>query len=439
VASVKYASLRDVGDRVADGLGAFVRGRTLWLRPPVVSAERRRLNRVKAVWCLLFFDVLGAGPTKLLPLPHKFGQALTQGALGVALLLALSVNPKIRARPNLFLILYSILGVTTLIASMRALTVGDDYRAFRFLAFLATLWLLTPWWGRRDLVLLKAQMRFLVWILASVAVGFVLSHGSAMAGGRLQDAFWPIPPPQVAHYSAELAGLALVLWLCGLMRRWLALLIAIPAFAVLIMTHTRTALVAAVAGFLVAGLSLFTASRRVRRAFTTLILLIAIVGLPSSPIIVHWLTRGENSDQLTTLTGRTNFWSFVFSAPRPETNVILGDGLSNGAINDPSNPAVQGLPIDSSWVEDYQDQGLIGDVLTGLMFMVLLLTAAFRPRGPTRALALFLIVYCLIASFTEDGAGIASQYALDLTVAASLLAITSTRVSFHRGRESPAL
>jgi hypothetical protein len=35
--------------------------------------------------------------------------------------------------------------------------------------------------------------------------------------------------------------------------------------------------------------------------------------------------------------------------------------------------------------------------------------------------ALFLLVYCLIASFTETGLGQASTYMLDLTIAASLL------------------
>ena len=60
-------------------------------------------------------------------------------------------------------------------------------------------------------------------------------------------------------------------------------------------------------------------------------------------------------------------------------------------------------------------------VLEGAMFLVLILTALLRPRGPTWALALFLIVYCLLASFTESGMGEASSYLLDLTVAASLL------------------
>jgi hypothetical protein len=47
--------------------------------------------------------------------------------------------------------------------------------------------------------------------------------------------------------------------------------------------------------------------------------------------------------------------------------------------------------------------------------------AATRPRGPARAIALFLLVYCLIASFTETGLGAASTYLLDLTIAASVL------------------
>ena len=374
------------------------------------------------MWFLLFFDVLGSGPTRLLPIPHKVGQAMTQGALVVALGLALTINPKGRVRSSVFLGLYTLLGVTSLMSSIRFIGIGTDYRAFRLLGFLAVLWLLTPWWGRRDLLLLGAHMRFLAAILVSTLVGLALTPGSALGSGRLEDAVWPVPPPQVAHYSAVMAGLALVLWLCGLMRRSLALLIAIPSFGILLLTHTRTALVAALVGLLVAGLSLFTGSRRVRRAFTAILVIVVLIGVPFSSQIVGWMSRGENSGQLTSLTGRTNFWSDVFSAPRPEFNVILGDGLSNGAINDPANPGVQGLPIDSSWVEDYQDQGLAGDVFVALMFITLLVAAALRPRGPPRALALFLIVYCLIASFTEDGAGIASQYALDMAVAASLLA-----------------
>ena len=41
------------------------------------------------------------------------------------------------------------------------------------------------------------------------------------------------------------------------------------------------------------------------------------------------------------------------------------------------------------------------------------------------ALALFLVVYCLVASFTEVGFTDASMYLLELTLAASLLVLPS--------------
>jgi hypothetical protein len=43
-------------------------------------------------------------------------------------------------------------------------------------------------------------------------------------------------------------------------------------------------------------------------------------------------------------------------------------------------------------------------------------------RGIRRAVALFLVAYCLVASISETGLGDASPYLLNLVVAASLLA-----------------
>ena len=59
--------------------------------------------------------------------------------------------------------------------------------------------------------------------------------------------------------------------------------------------------------------------------------------------------------------------------------------------------------------------------------VLLLLTALSRARGPHAAMALFLIVYCVIAGVSESGLGGASQYLLDLTVAASFLTFPSAR------------
>jgi hypothetical protein len=72
-------------------------------------------------------------------------------------------------------------------------------------------------------------------------------------------------------------------------------------------------------------------------------------------------------------------------------------------------------------VATYLDQGLVGDVIIGFALILLLITALISPRGPRRALALFLIVYCLAASFTEVGLASASPYVMELAVAMSLL------------------
>jgi len=376
------------------------------------NSERRR---VQAAWWLLFINVLGPPTGGLLHLPKVVAELLTQGALVGAVAVALTLNPRMKVRSNVYLSVFSLLAITSLMTSVRLVSVGTAYRGVRIALFVGVLWLLTPWWGRRDAVILKAQAKFLMGILGSVVLGLLVAPGKAMAYGRLGGVIWPIYTTQVAHYAADIVGIMVLLGISGLVRWRFAGAIAVIGMAVLVATHTRTALVACLMGLIVGSASLFTVRKRVRQAFGAAVMAGALVVLPLSPLIVNWLTRGETPAQLADLSGRTNFWSYVFSEQRPLLNEVLGDGINNGSING------VGLPIDSSWVEDYQDQGIAGDVLTGTMFFVLLAVAVSRPRGPARAIGLFLVVYCLVASFTEDGAGIASQYAMDLTVAASLL------------------
>jgi hypothetical protein len=392
------------------------------------TAEQRRVRRVQVVWALLFFNVLSfTSQPIVLPIPHFVGQLLTQGALVLALLMALSLNPRVKVRPNVFLSLYSLLAIVTLMMSVRFVSLGTVYRAGRLVEFLAVLWILTPWWGRRDLLLVRAQVRFLVVILVTVWLGLALSPHKAYvmdAGAkRLSGAIWPMPATQVGHYMAELTGLAVLLWLCRVWSRRTALLVLIPALSGLLLSHTRTALVGMIVGLAVAAVSLLTQSRRARRAFATTVLVIVTVVVPLSPLISSWLVRGETATQVSNLSGRTEVWPSVLSEPRPETNKLLGSGMTNGGVVGAANPAEDGLPIDGSWVATYQNQGLIGIVLEGAMFVVLLLGALLRPPSPARAMALFLILYCLVASFAETGLGDASTYLLDLALAASLLCL----------------
>jgi O-antigen ligase len=396
-----------------------------------------RERRVTIIWCLLFFNALTPGQS-VLPISHRIAQLMTQGALLIALVLVLTINPRMRIRPNWFLGLYTVLAISSLMMSVRLVGLGTDFRSLRLIAFLFVLWLLTPWWGRRDLLFLRSQMLFLGLVLSSVILGLLIWPGKALPNGRLSGTIWPIWPTGVAHYAGEVAGLITLLWLCRLVSRRRALMIAVPAMIVLVLTHTRTALFAMIVGLIVAGASLLLARRRVRRFFAAGLIVVVVVGVPASPLLVHWLARGENTQGIESLTGRTTAWSAVLASHRPGPNVIFGSGLSNDAVNISSNPKLNGLSIDSSWISIYQDQGIFGDVLIGAVFLLLLFTTLCRARGPTRAFALFLIVYCLIAGISESGLGNVSPYLLDLTVAASLVTVPAamgTDLTF--GLESP--
>ena len=379
---------------------------------PAEARERSIRRRIALVWALLVLNVL-TYTGSLLPVPGAVGKAITQGALPLALLVALTVNRRVTVRPNVFLCLVGLLVVETIVTALRPQYFGTVYRTFRFAEFFAVLWLLTPWWGRRDLLLVRCHLASLGVVLASVLLGLFVAPGHAMAGGRLTGVFWVIPATQVAHYAAVVLGLVVVLWLSGKVRGQATALIAVVTVAILILTHTRTALVGTVAGILVAGLSLIVAKARVRKFFAAASIVASIVIITLSSVITTWLARGQGTDQLTELTGRTKVWGPLLAFPRDNFQMIFGFGMSNDSFN--------GLPIDSNWLAAYQTQGLFGVVLCATILLFLLVAAWFQPRGVQRALALFLVAYCLVASFTEVGFTDASMYLLDLALAASLI------------------
>lgn len=368
-------------------------------------------------WAALFVNVLAfADLATLVPIPTTIGRLITQGALILALLLAILANPRGVIRPNLFLVMLTILGVVALMVSIHnEFMLGSTFRACRLLAFTAVLWLLTPWWGRSDFALLRSHLMCLRIVLGTVLVGAITAPGVAFSfDGRLSGALWPIPPTQVGHYAAVLLGCTVVLWFGGAVRDRTAILTLLVAGGALVGTHTRTALIAMTVGLAVAGASMFLGHARVRRASALLGVITIIAASFFAPLIVGWLWRGQSLEEATQLTGRTKVWSSIFGLQRPWLEELFGSGLSNKSFN--------GLPIDSNWLAVYLDQGWFGVIIDAALLIILILLAATHQRGVRRAVALFLVTYCLVASITETGLGDASPYLLELVVAASLLA-----------------
>ena len=410
----------------------LVRRRPVVMSPASAEArDRSARRRVAAAWALLYFNTLTYVPGGLLHLPSHIGKALSQGSLPLALLVALTANPRVRLRPNVFLCLVGLLVLDTAVTVAGAPHVGEIYRTVRLAGYVAALWLLTPWWGRRDMLLLRCQLWCLYVSLGSVLLGLAVAPGKALHfAGRLSGVVWPMAATQVAQYAAVTAGLTIVLWLARLQKGRSTLVGVTVAMAILILTHTRTALAAMVAGLLVAGLSLFTINARVRKFFAVGAATVSFAVITVSGFVVTWLARGENATGLEHLTGRTNFWALVLNTPRTRFQEIFGFGLSNASIN--------GLPIDSNWLSAYMQEGIFGALACAMILVWLFLVAFFRPRGVRRALALFLVTYCTLASFTEDAFSDVSTYLLNLTVAASLLIAPLARQEiFTPSRRSP--
>jgi O-antigen ligase len=388
---------------------------------PAAARERSIRRRVCATWYLLYFNTLTYAPGyAVVDLPSKVGKAIAQGSLPLAVLLALTVNPKLKVRPNVFLSIVSLLIFDTVLTAAQSHHPSTMFRTFRLAEFIAVLWLLTPWWGRRDMLLLRATLRCLYVALGSVVLGFCLSPHKAFAyQGRLTGAIWPMLPTQVAQCAAIAAGLTIVLWLGRLMSGRLAAAGVAFSFALLLLTHTRTALVALTAGVLVAGLSIFVINARVRKFFGALVATVTVAIVTVASVITTYLERGQNAAGLTSLTGRTDYWSLVLNLPRTKPQEIFGFGLSNANVN--------GNPIDSNWLASYMQEGLFGVVVCASVLLFLLVSAFYRAAGVQRALALFLVTYALLASFTEDSFSDVSPYLVYLTVAASLFMTTLSR------------
>jgi hypothetical protein len=373
-------------------------------------------------WAALFLNVLTFLAMPLaIPVPGPVGQMITQGALPAAIVLALLANPRLVVRPNLLLAAMSTMAVVALVISLHGVfLLGGVFRAVRLAEFVLVLWLLTPWWGREDLVLARCHLTCLGVALGSVIVGAVLAPGAAFSyNGRLSGALWPLAPTQVAHFAAVLIGCTAIAWFTHLVPGRTALVTVTVAAGMLLATHTRTALLALALGLAVAGASLFLGSVRVRRTAAVLAAAVLLACAFFTSLITEWLSRGQTAEQASQLTGRTVVWEAIFAEERKWPQLLFGTGLANKSY--------KGLSIDSNWVATYYEQGWFGVAVCASFLLILLAAAVASPRGPRRALGLFLALYCAVSSFTETGLGDASPYLLEIVVAAALLAPPAQR------------
>jgi hypothetical protein len=385
--------------------------------PPMPDHQEPPTTRqMGVIWALLMINVLGIDGVMIVQIPRVILQAVTMGCLVSAFVLALRLNPMVRVRFNVYLVMLTTLTLVAFVSSYRLEAgLGSLFRCFRLAVLVATLWLICQWWPS-DLRFVRLHVRVLGAVLASVVLGVLVAPGPAFSGaegGRLTGVIWPVPPTQVGEYGAVAAGLVVLLWLTHTLDGRGALQIAAPAVACLLLSHTRTALLGFLIALPVAGLTLVLTSARARRAIGLGICLAGFAALALPDVLMDWFNRDQSPDQIADLTGRQKVWDALLARERTTTEQMLGIGLSNKSYD--------GLPIDSTWLSTYHELGEIGVGVVVLMLASLLIMAFLRPPSVARRCAVFLIVYCIVASYTEVGLGDASPYLLHLALAASLL------------------
>jgi O-antigen ligase len=385
--------------------------------PRAITEPLRAPRAVAVAWALLVVDTLGSqGSDTIVAIPRPVIQMVTFGSVLAAFVIALVLNPRLQVKPSAYLFLLTLLVIESIAASAQLESgLGAFVRCARFTCFMVTLWLLSRWWFDAQ-AFVRAHIRALCGVLLTVLAGLALAPGLALPGnnsGRLTGAVWPLSPPQVGQFAAIAIGLTVVLWMSRRTDGRSVAYIAIPAVLVLMLSHTRTAALGLIVGLLIAGVSLALTNARARRTMARAVLCAALVAAAFGQVVQEWVLRGQDEENFANLTGRAKVWDALLARPRTLNEKFFGVGLTDKSFN--------GLPIDSSWLAAYHEQGLFGVTVLAAFLVTLLIVAVLRPPSPNRACAIFLVAYCLVASYTEASMTDASPYLLYLTLAAALL------------------
>jgi hypothetical protein len=372
---------------------------------------------VGVVWVLLLINTIGFtnNVNAVISFPQWLAQLITMGALITAFALALVLNARVQVRPDAFLLVLTLL----LIASgASALTLeagfGGVFRLARFAIFIAVLWLVSRWWGA-DLRPVWSMMKLFIAILGIVLAGLAISPSDAMWGdnARLVGILWPMPAPRVGQIGAVLTGLLVILRLNRLISSRAIAGAGLLAVGCLMLSHTRTAVLALIVALVVALVPLLATSATVRQAVGTSVIVAVIAASFFAPALMEWFQRGQSAEELGSLTGRQLVWDALLSEPRSGFHTLFGNGLGDKSYH--------GSPIDNSWFVVYLEQGIIGTLLVVAMVLVLCVAIVLRRPTPATSCGAFLVVFCLMSSYTEVGLGDASLYLVYLAMGASLL------------------
>jgi hypothetical protein len=396
-----------------------------------LTAHERRTAAL--VWILVFGSCLAwtGRPYYVIVLPPRVEQMGTAIAVVVAFWLALKLNPRLRLRGSWPVWLYALVPVVALMPALSGSAggLGTVARAGRFLFALLALALIAPVWRSDPWVIVNAHTRALRLCVGAALISLAIGLGQN-GEGRLISQVPALQPPQVGQFAALLAGMCVIQILsrsprlprCSL---WFAL-----AVAALLLSKTRTPLIAGAVALGLAILLLAVSHSRARELVVTIILLGPAIYLVMEPAVHAFLTRGQGDELLSTLTGRTLAWARVHTFPRTGFQELFGIGYGDKSID--------GLPIDNGYLATYHEAGKIGLVIVCTAMAIILLRAFAYPKAANRAMSIFLLAFVAVASYTETGIGDMSAYVMHVLLAAIVLTpLTLVQSGDHFQRVKP--
>ncbi len=407
-------------------------GRTHEPRRPNISDSRTDLERIDAragrfartAWVLVFLAGLAWFIDEegfLVVLPGRTEQIGAFVLVGVASWLALRSNPRLTVGRTWFLVLLATLPTLALVGPLSGMSgIGAVIRSVRFFLALGIFALISWLWRTDAFDLVRSHLRLMRAMIAAAMISLALGLGFN-SEGRLIAQIPALVPPQVGQFAAVGTGLAIIAAITKMPGArhnlaWITL-----GVIALLMSQTRTAMLALLVGLAIAVLSLITHFERAR----TIVLGLVLVSLPvyvlASGAAQTWFERGQSDDNLDTLTGRTKAWELVYEVERSQYTRLFGVGYGDKSI--------QGLPIDSGYIATFHEVGVVGVAVVVVIMAVLALRALLDPRPANRGFALFLVVYVAVASYTETGIGDISAYVMHIVLAFSIVVGVSRRPS----------
>ncbi|TDW94228.1 O-antigen ligase [Kribbella pratensis] len=382
------------------------------------------------LWCLFVLGVQPwssrvAAPQGTTGSTNSIAKGLLLGAVFMVALAATKPGFRTRVNPASWLyVMYVLFACAT--AFLLAEPMGPLTRLARFLIGLVLLFLL---WGPLVQVperLVRAHLLAHLLLAATVVLSLAYAPSQAWrplrslgAGYRLQGVIIPMLPPRVGEVGAILLGLALI----GLVCRKLATLPAVVLIGLggvlIAASRTRTS-AAAVAGGLVIALII------TRKTWLGRIACLAVPGLLGVAFLtigsLHtWLLRGQGTQQITSLSGRTTSWQAVLDEKVSIQTAIIGHGLGNKRVLLTRGEGdVDVMAIDNSWLGLYWETGLLAVAIVAVALIAAWVSVLRAPTPYVRACGALLLGYVTAASLNESGLSDLSSMTVHLLVAAAI-------------------